>query len=96
MLPALCRQVLARAQQGLLRRVPRQCSQTSQPSCLECLLVTWHVVVYLEVCDHKIPLGMSPVMQATGQRIEHNCYIYQLRPAWTSLSRFPAAVGQKQ
>ena len=41
MLPALCRQILARAQQGLLRRVPRQCFQTSQPSCLECLLVTW-------------------------------------------------------
>ena len=54
------------------------------------------VVVYLEVCDHEIPLGMSPVMQATGQRIEHTCYIYQLRSAWTSLSRFPAAVGQKQ
>ena len=29
------------------------------------------VVVYLEVCDHEVPLEMSPMMQATGQRIVH-------------------------
>ena len=29
------------------------------------------VVVYLEVCDHEVPLGMSPVIQATGRRIVH-------------------------
>ena len=30
------------------------------------------VVVYLEVCDHEVPLVMSPVIQATGRRIVHN------------------------
>ena len=30
------------------------------------------VVVYLEVCDHEVPLGMSPLFQATGRRIVHN------------------------
>ena len=30
------------------------------------------VVVYLEVCDHEVPLGMFPVFQATGRRIVHN------------------------
>ena len=29
------------------------------------------VVVYLEVCDHEVPLVMSPVMQATAWRIVH-------------------------
>ena len=29
------------------------------------------VFVYLEVCDHEVPLGMSPVIQATGRRIVH-------------------------
>ena len=29
------------------------------------------VVLYLEVCDHEVPLGMSPVIQATGRRIVH-------------------------
>ena len=29
------------------------------------------VVVFLEVCDHEVPLGMSPVIQATGRRIVH-------------------------
>ena len=28
--------------------------------------------VYLEVCDHVVPLVMSPVMQATGWRIVHS------------------------
>ena len=27
---------------------------------------------YLEVCVHEVPLGMSPVIQATGRRIVHN------------------------
>ena len=29
------------------------------------------VVAYLEVCDHEVPLVMSPVMQAIGWRIVH-------------------------
>ena len=29
------------------------------------------VVMYQEVCDHEVPLGMSPVIQATGRRIVH-------------------------
>ena len=27
--------------------------------------------MHLEVCDHEVPLGMSPVIQATGRRIVH-------------------------
>ena len=35
------------------------------------------VIVYLEVCNHEVPLVMSPVMQATEWQIVHTWVWFQ-------------------
>ena len=63
-LSSLVRLCLARARQTSSTGAAFVCFQEGQSSCLVCLLVTRQ-----EVCDHEVPLVMSPVMQATESRI---------------------------
>ena len=76
-LSSLVRRCLARARQGLLRRVPCLWVFPRGPVKLVGVLAAFTagepVVVFTEVCNHEVPLVMSPVIQATGWRIVLTC-----------------------
>ena len=66
---SLGRRCLVQVRQRLLRQVPRQCGSKQATRVAWCVLDD---LSHLEVCDHEVPLVMSPVIQATGRRIVHN------------------------
>ena len=84
---------LARARQGLLRRMPRLCSfQKSQSSWFLCLHTAREpVVMHPRLWDHEVPLVMSQVFQATGQRILHTWVVASRLNLVSDLAIYPSS-----